>query len=168
MSRTYAIRAVQQLPVSVEEAWAYFSNPRNLAQITPPQLDFQMIGTQGEDPIHAGQIIQYKLRPLAGIPMYWMTEITHVQPLQYFVDEQRFGPYSFWHHQHHFVPNGSGVQMTDHVHYRIPLGFLGNWVNSLLVSRELQKLFAFRHQKVEQIFGRASVQHDDQPAIVFA
>jgi ligand-binding SRPBCC domain-containing protein len=96
----------------------------------------------------------YKVKPLLGIPIAWMTEITHVEPMKYFVDEQRKGPYKLWHHQHHFKKIEGGVEMTDLVHYRLPLGILGSVANSLLVKSELNKIFAYRYQRVIELFGK--------------
>ncbi len=107
--------------------------------------------------MYAGQVISYTVRPLAGIPMTWVTEITHVNTPNYFVDEQRFGPYAFWHHQHFLKEVPGGVEMRDIVHYALPLGLLGRLANSLLVKNKLQKIFDFRHKKLESLFGRISV-----------
>jgi ligand-binding SRPBCC domain-containing protein len=104
--------------------------------------------------MYPGQIIEYKVRPVLGIPLYWMTEITHVADQQYFVDEQRFGPYSLWHHQHHFKAVEGGVEMTDIVHYKLPLGWLGDIANNLFVKAQLKKIFAYRYQKTEALFGK--------------
>jgi ligand-binding SRPBCC domain-containing protein len=103
--------------------------------------------------MYPGQIIEYKVSPVLGIPLYWMTEITHVEEGRYFVDEQRFGPYSLWHHQHHFRQVDRGVEMTDIVHYRLPLGFLGDIANGLFVKKQLEHIFEFRHKRVVELFG---------------
>ncbi|WP_333863802.1 SRPBCC family protein [Chitinophaga sp.] len=112
------------MPVRLDRAWEFFSDPSNLQHITPPRMGFTVVSEPHQGRIYAGQIIEYRLKPLLGIPMYWMTEITRVEPGKMFIDEQRFGPYSFWHHQHHFEPRGESTLMTDIVHYRIPLGWL--------------------------------------------
>jgi ligand-binding SRPBCC domain-containing protein len=104
--------------------------------------------------MYPGQIIEYKVKPLLGIPVYWMTEITHVEKERYFVDEQRFGPYSLWHHQHHFKAIPGGVEMTDIVHYKIPFGFLGDIAQWLFVKKNLQQIFTYRELAVEQRFGQ--------------
>jgi ligand-binding SRPBCC domain-containing protein len=103
--------------------------------------------------MYPGQIIEYTVKPILGIPLYWMTEITHVQEGAYFVDEQRFGPYTMWHHQHHFTAVPGGVKMEDIVHYKIPLGFLGDIAQVVLVKKQLQGIFDFRFQAVEQKWG---------------
>ena len=101
MSKVYSLKTVQIIPAGLEEAWNFFSNPENLAVITPKQLGFSMV-SHHHNTMYAGQLIEYTIKPLFGISLYWMTEITHVQNKEYFTDEQRFGPYAFWHHQHHF------------------------------------------------------------------
>src|SRR5688500_5868380 len=98
---TFTIRSVQKIPIHLEVAWAFFCNPYNLQHITPPSMDFRIV-SQYHDTIYAGQLIEYKVKPVAGIPVYWMTEITHIDDRKYFIDEQRYGPYNLWHHQHHF------------------------------------------------------------------
>lgn len=153
MSRTYRIRKSQLLPVSLDAAWDFFSDPSNLRRITPPQMGFTVTSEPHQGRIYAGQIIEYRLKPVLGIPVYWMTEITRVEPGRMFIDEQRFGPYSFWHHQHHFEQQGNGTLMTDIVHYRIPLGWLGDVANSLFVQRQLEGLFRFRTTAVDTLFG---------------
>jgi len=155
MGKTFTIRTCQVLPVSLAEAWHYFSNPHNLKEITPPYMGFDIISKHHGDMLYPGQIIEYTVKPVLGLPLYWMTEITHVQPMQYFIDEQRYGPYSLWHHQHHFAEKNGQVEMTDIVHYRLPMGFLGSMANSLFVRNELKRLFDFRRQQIEKIFGTA-------------
>ena len=103
--------------------------------------------------MYPGQLIEYKVRPLLGIPVYWMTEITQVQEPLYFIDQQRFGPYTLWHHQHHFKAIPGGVEMTDIIHYRIPFGPLGDLANWLFVRKKLEGIFQFRYKAVEELFG---------------
>jgi len=103
--------------------------------------------------MYAGQIIEYKVKPVLGIPVYWMTEITQVKDKQFFIDEQRFGPYSLWHHQHHFKAIPGGVEMTDIIHYKNPLGFIGRIANSLFIKKKLEGIFQYRFQKAEELFG---------------
>ena len=116
-------------------------------------MGFKIISQHHGEKMYAGQIIEYKVRPLLGIHLYWMTEITHVEDQKYFVDEQRFGPYNMWHHQHHFKPIDGGVEMTDIVHYKNPLWFLGDIANALFVKKQLEEIFEFRYQKVAELFG---------------
>jgi ligand-binding SRPBCC domain-containing protein len=150
----HTIKTVQKIPVSPDKAWAFFSSPDNLEVITPPGLGFTVISRHHGDEMYAGQIIEYKVRPLLRIPVYWMTEITQVKDREYFIDTQRFGPYKLWHHQHHFREISGGVEMTDIVHYKMPLGFIGRIINYFFVKKKLDVIFNFRRQKVEQLFGR--------------
>ncbi len=150
----HSIKTVQKIPVSLDEAWAFFSNPANLQAITPEGMGFTIISRYHGDVMYAGQLIEYKVRPVAGIPIYWMTEITQVKDRAYFIDEQRFGPYSLWHHQHHFKEIPGGVEMTDIVHYKNPLGILGRIANTLFVKQKLNSIFDYRYKKVEEMFGK--------------
>jgi ligand-binding SRPBCC domain-containing protein len=154
MSKVYRLQRVQVLPVKIAEAWAFFSSAENLKAITPPHLGFNIISTQYGDTMYAGQLIEYIVKPAQGIPVYWMTEITHFRPMLYFIDEQRMGPYSFWHHEHHFKEVEEGVEMTDIVHYKVPFWFLGGIVNSLFVRSSLKKIFDYREQVTDNIFRK--------------
>ncbi len=150
---SYCITRVQHIPVSLSQAWEFFSHPGNLQKITPVSMNFRVLNDSGSDTMYAGQIITYKVSPIAGIPMFWMTEITHVKEQEYFVDEQRFGPYALWHHTHKFKAIEGGVEMTDIVHYKLPLGPIGNLVHALLVKKKVEAIFDFRVKAVEQLFG---------------
>ncbi|MEJ7766855.1 MAG: SRPBCC family protein [Chitinophagaceae bacterium] len=150
----YSIKTVQKIPATLEKAWLFFSRPNNLQAITPSHLGFKILSRHHGDTMYTGQIIEYKIKPVLGIPVYWMTEITHVDNQRFFVDEQRYGPYSMWHHQHHFKEIDGGVEMTDIVHYKIPFSFLGAIANSLFVRKQLEEIFSFRFKKTEEIFGK--------------
>ena len=152
MSKVYQLKKTQILPCSLEEAWAFFSNPHNLAKITPPSLNFKVLSTDQKETMYAGQVIEYKVHPVLGIPLYWMTEITHVDQHKYFVDEQRFGPYSLWHHQHHFKETPAGTEMTDIVHYKLPFWFLGDIAHAWFVKKKVREIFDFRYKVVENLF----------------
>lgn len=151
---TYSFQTIQRIPISLEQAWDFFSNPANLQRITPSEMGFEIVSNFHGTSMYPGQLIEYTVKPLLGISLYWMTEITHVQDMRYFVDEQRFGPYSLWHHQHHFKAIEGGVEMTDIVHYRIPLGPLGDLANTLFIRAKLKKIFDFRYEAVENLFGK--------------
>jgi ligand-binding SRPBCC domain-containing protein len=153
VSKVYSLKTIQQIPVSVDAAWDFFSSPANLKNITPDDLGFNIISTHHGEKMYAGQLIEYEVSPVLGIPIYWMTEITHVDSNKYFVDEQRFGPYRLWQHQHHFRAIEGGVEMTDIVHYKLPLWLLGDIAHSLFVKKQLQGIFDFRFKKVEELFG---------------
>jgi len=150
----HSFKAVQYIPLSLQDAWAFFSSPANLQKITPPDVHFTVISSFHGDSIYPGQIIEYKIRPFWMIEWYWMTEITHVEPGRYFADEQRYGPYSLWHHQHHFKEVPGGVEMTDIVHYKIPGWWLGELLARRLVEKKLQQIFAFRFKTIEEQFGK--------------
>ncbi len=152
MSKVYSFKTIQLIPTDIKTAWDFFSNPNNLKNITPNNLGFKVISKYQGDKIYPGQVIEYKVSPVLGIPLYWMTEIIHMEDKKYFVDEQRFGPYSLWHHQHHFKETNGGVEMTDIVHYKLPLWLLGDIANSLFVSRQVNAIFDYRYKKVEEMF----------------
>lgn len=153
MSKVYSIKTVQKIPISLELAWDFFSKPDNLKEITPSNLGFNITSKHHGPSMYCGQIIEYTVKPILGIPLYWMTEITHVIDKKYFVDEQRFGPYSLWHHQHHFKEIEGGVEMTDIVHYKLPLWFLGDIAQVILVKSQLSGIFNHRFKAVEERFG---------------
>lgn len=161
MSKVYSLKTIQKIPVSIDEAWEFFSNPANLKDITPTTLGFHITSRHHGKKMYAGQIIEYKVRPLLRIPVYWMTEITHVVDKQYFIDEQRFGPYTLWHHQHHFKTIERGIEMTDIVHYKIPFWFIGDFANRLIVRNKLKKIFEYRFKIVEEHFGTWQGQVDE-------
>lgn len=138
----------------MDEAWDFFSSPANLQKITPEKLGFKIVSKHHGEKMYAGQIIEYYVKPLFGIPLYWMTEITHVADKKYFIDEQRFGPYSMWHHQHHFKETPEGIEMTDIVHYKLPFGILGEMAHSLFVKKQLKGIFDYRFKVVEDLWGK--------------
>ena len=154
MSKVYSIKTEQLLRTDMKQAWAFFSDPANLSKITPQNLGFQIISKHHGEKMYPGQIIEYKVKPILGIPLYWMTEITHVEDQKYFIDEQRFGPYSLWHHQHHFKETEDGIMMTDIVHYKIPYYFLGDIAQVLFVKKQLQQIFNFRFEAAEKVFNQ--------------
>ena len=151
--KLYQIKTQQKLPISIEKAWDFFSNPKNLKKITPEEMSFEII-SGAEKSIYPGQIIQYNVSPIFGIKLRWVTEITHVIDNKYFVDEQRFGPYSLWHHKHFFKEIKGGILMEDVVDYKIPLGWLGQLAHFIFVKNRLKKIFKFRENKLEKLFGK--------------
>ncbi len=146
------LREVQRLPISVPEAWEFFSDPRNLSRITPPSLGLE-VTSDLPGKMYPGMIITYRVRPIPWVPVGWVTEITHVREPSLFVDEQRFGPYRFWHHEHHFREVEGGVEMEDLVLYVLPLGWVGRVFGGPLVRRRLVEIFAFRRRFLEREFG---------------
>ena len=144
----------QFVPGHLDEVWQFFSRPENLDDLTPADLSFEVLSDLDGVKMYEGMLIQYDIRPLLGIRMRWVTEITHIRDHVYFIDEQRFGPYALWHHQHHFEPVEGGVLMRDVLHYKIPYGLLGTLVDTLLVDEKIEGIFAFREQKVRERFGK--------------
>ncbi|HAQ70315.1 SRPBCC family protein [Salibacteraceae bacterium] len=151
--KVYRLSRTQKIPLSLEDAWSYFSSPKNLQEITPDDLKFRILTDILEDKMYSGQIINYIVTPLLNIPMRWTTEIKHVEEGVYFVDEQRFGPYALWHHKHFFKAVDGGVELMDIVDYALPLGPLGRFAHWLFVRRQLESIFRYRSQKLEQMFG---------------
>ncbi len=153
-----AIRSLtfsQFLPISLQEAWEFFSSPQNLNEITPPDMVFK-ITSEIPETMYAGMFITYKVSPLLGIQMEWITEITHVDPQRYFVDEQRKGPYKIWHHEHHFEAVEGGVVMTDRLYYDVGKSFVGSIASYLMVDRKVGDIFRFREQKLNSLFGKGA------------
>ncbi|UKT62481.1 SRPBCC family protein [Pedobacter mucosus] len=153
--KTYRLEFTQKLPIDLDTAWDFFSSPLNLSEITPKDMTFEvttpnMVNTK----MYPGLIISYKVAPLMGIKLNWVTEITHVKDKEYFIDEQRFGPFAFWHHEHHFEKIDGGIIMKDLLHYSIGWGPIGSIANALVVSKQVNEIFTFRVKKVEELFGR--------------
>lgn len=150
--KVYTLKTVQNIKISLDEAWSFFSDPNNLKKITPNHLGFH-ITNDIPDKMHPGMLITYKLSPIKGFPVTWVTEITQVSEPNYFIDNQRFGPYSMWHHQHFFKEIEGGVEMIDLIHYVVPFGILGQIANSLFVRRQLNGIFAYRKKVLKELFG---------------
>ncbi|NGX84195.1 SRPBCC family protein [Aequorivita sp. KMM 9714] len=150
--KIYTLQAKQKLPITIDEAWAFLSNPKNLKVITPDYMGFDIL-SGSDKPMFAGQIIEYIVTPILGIKTKWVSEITHVVDREYFVDEQRFGPYSLWHHKHFIKEIDGGIEMEDLLHYKLPFGFLGQLVHPLLVKPKLDEIFEYRKNKLHELFG---------------
>ena len=149
----HTLQTTQFIKSDINTVWEFMSSPKNLATITPDYMQFEVISELGEGNMYAGQIIEYYVRPLLGIKLHWVTEITHVKNKEYFVDEQRFGPYKFWHHKHFLKETSQGVEMYDLVHYQLPLGLIGKLGNEILVKKQLQHVFDYRFKVVEKLFN---------------
>lgn len=150
----YSLFKEQMIPASIPEVWDFISSPKNLKKITPEYMGFDIVTKNLPEKMYPGIIIAYDVKPYLGIKMRWVTEITHVKDLEYFVDEQRAGPYRLWHHQHHIKSIDGGVLMTDIVHYQPPFGFIGNLANAIVIRRQLKEIFDFRTKKLEELFGK--------------
>ena len=150
--KIYTLHKKQKLPISLEKAWEFLSSPKNLKTITPDYMSFNIL-SGAEKPMFAGQIIQYIVTPILGIKTKWVTEITHVKEGEYFVDEQRFGPYALWNHKHFIKEIDGGVEMEDIIDYKVPMGILGQIVHPILVKPKLEEIFAYRQKKLIAFFG---------------
>jgi ligand-binding SRPBCC domain-containing protein len=156
--KTYNLKFEQYLPIPLAEAWHFFSSPNNLEKITPPQMKFVVTSPDSyrddeNTKMYPGMIITYKITPIFNIKMNWVTEISQVKENEYFVDEQRIGPYALWHHQHHFKEVKGGVLMTDTIHYAIPYGIIGRLANDILVERQVKHIFDYRAKEIVKLFG---------------
>ena len=150
--KLYSLKTRQIVPISLEEAWDFFSSPENLSRITPEHMNFHILSNLPEK-IYPGMIIEYKVTPFKPFTTGWVTEITQAKAPQFFIDEQRFGPYAFWHHQHHFKQVPGGTEVIDIVHYGLPLGFLGRFAHWLFVKRQLNAIFDYRTAALVKFFG---------------
>ena len=149
--KMYTLKAEQVIPISLDVAWDFFSNPNNLPKITPSWLNLK-VTSDLPDKMYQGMIITYKVYPVFGIPQNWVTEITTVKEKNFFIDEQRFGPYKFWHHQHHFKETNNGVEMRDIVSYALPFDPLSRSLNKLLVDKKVKGIFKFRKEVIGKYF----------------
>ena len=129
------------------KVWRFFSNPHNLSLLTPPSLRFKVVGSTPET-IYPGLMIEYRVSPFRAFKMQWLTEITHVREGEYFVDEQRTGPYRLWHHEHFFRPVDKGIEIHERVTYQLPFGILGNFFHPFLVQPKLKEIFSYREKKL--------------------
>jgi ligand-binding SRPBCC domain-containing protein len=150
--KVYTLKRTQIIPASLAEAWAFFSSPVNLAKITPPYMKFKIVSISGGDTMYAGQVIRYRVNAFPFVRVGWVTEITHVSEPNHFIDEQRVGPFSLWHHQHHFRQHPEGVEMIDELTYALPFGIIGRLGHAVLVRRQLNAIFEFRSAVLKQIF----------------
>jgi ligand-binding SRPBCC domain-containing protein len=150
----YTLETSQKIPASQADVWDFISSPVNLKYITPAYMGFDITSRNLPDKMYPGMIITYKVSPLFNFKMDWVTEITHVADQQYFVDEQRIGPYSIWHHQHHLKSIAGGVEMNDIVSYLPPFGPLGSVANTLFIRKKLKEIFDFRTAAIEKKFGK--------------
>ena len=150
--KIYTFHRKQKLPITLNEAWEFLSNPRNLSTLTPKEMNFTIISND-DKPMYAGQVIQYSVTPIAMIKAKWISEITHLVDGRYFVDLQLYGPYAFWHHKHFIHEIDGGVEMEDIIDYKSPLGILGQIVHPFLVKPKLEEIFRYRQKKLIEIFG---------------
>ena len=152
----HRLKQEQLLPITLEEAWDFFSTPANLNKITPDELVFEVTSELPEK-VYEGLIITYRIKPMLNIPVEWCTEITHIRENEFFVDEQRKGPYSMWHHEHHFKAVTNGVLMTDIVHYDIGKWIIGDLAGKLFVHKKVKEIFDYRYRLLETYFRKLPV-----------
>ena len=148
----YQLFKTQIVNGSIEDVWDFISSPKNLKKITPDYMGFEITSGNFSERMYPGMIISYIVKPVLGIKMLWVTEITHIEEMRYFVDEQRIGPYSMWHHQHFIEPSGQGILMTDIVSYSPPFGFLGALANRIFIGKQLESIFRYRENKLKELF----------------
>ncbi|HEY9168886.1 MAG TPA: SRPBCC family protein [Lutibacter sp.] len=149
----YQRKQTQKIKGTINDVWNFISSPANLKKITPDYMGFDIISSDLPEKMYPGMIICYKVSPLLGIKMNWLTEITQVDEKNYFIDEQRIGPYKIWHHQHRIEPIKGGVLMTDIVTYQPPMGFLGSIANTLVIKNKLNEIFDYRRNVLNEVFG---------------
>ena len=147
----YQFKRIQFFKTDLQTCWDFFSSPDNLAKITPKYMGFD-VKTSVPKQMYEGLIIAYTVKPVLGIPVEWVTEITHIKDKAFFVDEQRKGPYTLWHHEHHFRELDGGVEMTDIVSYIIPFGMIGRIIHPFLVKPKLKEIFEYRFKAVDELF----------------
>lgn len=149
----YQLKRTQLVKTDLKTCWDFFSSPKNLKEITPDYMGFDVL-VDIPDKMYEGLMIEYSVKPLLSIPMKWITEIKYVHDQEFFVDEQRKGPYKMWHHEHHFKAVEEGVEVTDIVSYELPLGFLGRLAHPILVKSKLEEIFEYRFKKVDALFNQ--------------
>lgn len=145
-------KAEQFLPIGINEAWEFFSSPKNLVTITPVELDFKILSELKDEDIYEGMLIDYTVKPLFKIPIHWQTEIYKVKKGIFFTDRQLKGPYKMWEHTHTFKPIANGVLMYDVINYQLPLGILGNMAHAVLIKKKIEGIFTYRRNILEKIF----------------
>jgi ligand-binding SRPBCC domain-containing protein len=142
--------------IGIEEAWDFFSNPANLATITPDDMNFEVLDEMPAQ-MYEGMLVRYKVSPFKGLRLNWTSEITNIKHHEYFIDEQIEGPYKYWHHEHHFKKTATGVELKDLLYYQMPLGKFGRLMHQPLVRKKLYAIFAYRQQKIESMFTKIKV-----------
>jgi len=150
----YQLYRTQKLPATLDQVWDFISAPSNLKKITPKKMGFEITSKDSDQPMYEGMIISYRVRPILNMNTLWVTEITHIKPRSYFVDEQRVGPYKMWHHEHQIKVIEGGVLMSDIISYQPPMGILGSIANSLIIRKKLDNIFNYRTEVLEEIFGK--------------
>lgn len=146
----------QVVPAEMNAVWEFFSRPENLNKITPKDMDFEIVTKLEGLEMYPGMLVRYIVSPLPLMKSDWVTEITAMATHKYFIDEQRFGPFTFWHHQHHFKATDDGVLLTDILHYAVPFGPVGRMVNAIMINKRIDDIFTYRQAVIEDLFGPVS------------
>ncbi|MGF1587027.1 MAG: hypothetical protein ACFCUM_17035 [Bacteroidales bacterium] len=149
----YQLHTKQLIKAPLDKVWEFISNPRNLKLITPEHMGFDITSRDLPEKMYPGMIISYTVKPLLGFKMTWVSEITQIEEKRFFIDQQRIGPYSMWHHQHLIEPVKNGVLMSDIVSYSPPMGLLGSIANGLFIRKQLETIFTYREKAVEKYFN---------------
>lgn len=152
-SGIYTLTTTQIIPITLNQAWLFFTNPGNLTKLTPKSMGFDItspLNYQGE--IYPGKIITYTIHPFPLMSVNWVTEITQVKEFEYFIDEQRFGPYKMWHHQHSFKETDEGTMIIDNVSYKMPMGIFGKIAHSIFVKKKIIDIFTYRNKILKRLF----------------
>ncbi|HAF28713.1 MAG TPA: hypothetical protein DCG75_06655 [Bacteroidales bacterium] len=149
----YQLKITQNIPISLIEAWDFFSQPDNLGKITPQYMNFNILSRSDAGEMYPGMIITYRLSPLFNFTVKWATEITQIKEHRYFIDNQIQGPYKIWHHEHHFKKINNGTEMRDILFYDVPLGFIGQILHKIFIRKRVQEIFDFRETKIKELFG---------------
>lgn len=152
MAKQFLLQRKTFISSDIQTVWAFFSNPENLAKLSPGYLNFKVIDCPEAKVVYNGMKMKYKVSPVMHIPLKWESLIEDVVPCKQFKDIQTKGPYKVWEHTHLFESIADGVLMTDHVLYEMPFGFLGNWANELFVSKQLHELFDYRTERIKELF----------------
>jgi len=141
----------QFVPAGMDVVWDFFSSPSNLSRITPPGMGFRITSSVQKE-MYPGMFISYKVSPISGLKLNWLTEITQINKYNFFIDEQRMGPYRIWHHEHHFREVDGGVEMRDILYYSVPFGIFGRLADRVFVHNKVKQIFSFRKEKILELF----------------
>lgn len=150
--KIYTLSNSQKLPITIEEAWDFLSDPTQLETITSSDMEFKTV-TPLPEKMYEGMLMHYQIAPLAGIRLNWVTQITHIEKGVRFIDEQRLGPFRFWHHEHRLIEMDDGIVMQDIVHYVMPFSFIGRIAHWTSIRKLLESLFKFRTEQIETYFN---------------
>jgi len=150
----YTLERKQTIPSDLNSTYAFFEDPRNLKEITPPWLSFRVVSASDET-MRQGTRIRYKIRWF-GLSMKWESLIAEYEKNESFADEMLRGPYKSWYHVHRFRAVPGGVEMSDRVDYELPFGPLGRLAHWLMVRRQLKAIFDFREKRIREIFVSSS------------